>query len=125
MAARTALAFLLPRRTAKPNDGAEVTEDLVEILRQRRNQLADLRALAIASDQVQYNDQGWPTAACAGSYPRGHPPATCATGSRMRTSAAITERKRLHWSLQSWGEQAKSGSPPLPRPEIVLSTRAR
>jgi len=50
MAARTALAFLLPRRTAKPNDEAEFTEDLVEIMRQRRNQLADLRALAIASD---------------------------------------------------------------------------
>ncbi len=50
MAARTALPFLLPRRTAKPNDQAEFTEDLVEVMRQRRNQLADLRALAIASE---------------------------------------------------------------------------
>jgi len=44
MAARTALPFLLPRRTAKPIDEAAFTEDLVEDMRQRRNQLASLGA---------------------------------------------------------------------------------
>ena len=50
MAARTALPFLLPRRTAKPNDDTGFGEDLIETMRQRRNQLANLRALAIASE---------------------------------------------------------------------------
>lgn len=52
MAARTALPFLLPRRTAKSDDEAAFSEDVVETTRQRRNQLADLRALAIASEQI-------------------------------------------------------------------------
>lgn len=47
MAARTVLPFLLPRRTATPKDEDQFTENLVEVMRQRRNQLAEMRAAAI------------------------------------------------------------------------------
>ena len=48
MAARTALPFLLPRRPTVPKDQTGFGQDMIEILQQRRDRLAERYVAALA-----------------------------------------------------------------------------